>query len=363
LNDSVIVSLEQVTPAWLTHVLTQSGALQSGAVESYETDAAYQRLLSENARLNLHYTPDAQGAMPQKLFLKTVDVDQGDEFFGASEVNYYIRDYVGVEGVPFPGVYDAAYSEALGRYHVLMDDLSDTHDMACSKTPMLDYCLALAEGLAAMHAHWWGRERLAAGGEPIHGADVIQRFVEIARLGVKHILDNCTDQLQPHWPDLIWELYDKHPALMIARTADGNGFTLIHGDPNCTNIFAPKATDATRPIYLLDRQPFDWSLTTWLGVYDLVYSLVLDWEIDSRRALEKPVLQHYHDHLIKHGVQDYSWEQLWHDYRLCIPIGVYVGTEWCRGAFYPDTMGRWMSILQRTLTAMDDLDCAALWRV
>ncbi|MBZ0289802.1 MAG: ecdysteroid 22-kinase family protein, partial [Anaerolineae bacterium] len=217
------------------------------------------------------------------------------------------------------------------------------------------------EGLAAMHAHWGGRERLEKGGEPIQSPEQIMRYVDIARPGAGHILNNCADQFKAHWPDLIWEVYEKHPAAMIDRTADGHGFTLIHGDANCTNILVPKAADANRPIYILDRQPFDWSLTTWLGTYDLMYALVLDWDTEIRRALEKTVLQHYHDELIRHGVEHYSWEQLWHDYRLTIPLGIYIGTEWCRGQFYPDTMARWMSILQSTLTAMDDLECASLW--
>jgi hypothetical protein len=361
LPENVIVSLDQVSSEWLTQVLTQSGALLDGRVESFVKEDTDPRLLSTNAKLCLKYTDGAQGALPQKLFLKTVNVDQGDEFFGASEVNYYVRDYAGVADVPFPGVYSAVYSESLGRYHVLMDDLSATHIMACAKAPTLEYNLALAEGLAAMHAHWWGRERLARGGEPIHRPEVIKRFVDIAQPGAGHILNNCADQLQPHWPDLIWKLFDKHPAAMINRMADGNGFTLIHGDANCTNILVPKAANVERPIYVLDRQPFDWSLTTWLGVYDLVYSFVLDSDIETRRALEKPVLQHYHEQLIKRGIQDYSWEQLWDDYRLSIPIAVYVGTEWCRGHYNADGYSRWMAILQRSLTAIDDLDCASLW--
>ncbi|MEO8607858.1 MAG: hypothetical protein ABI690_08260 [Chloroflexota bacterium] len=359
MSDEVITSFDQVTSEWLTHVLAQSGALENGSVESFAVQDTDQRLLSTNAKLILRYTENAQGAMPKNLFLKTVNVDQGDEFFGPSEVNYYVRDYVGVDGVPLPRTYDAAYSKVLGRYHILMDDLSTTHVMACAKTPTLEYGLALAEGLAAMHAHWWGQERLAAGGEPIHSPEVIRRFVDIAQPGAGHILDNCADELQAHWPDLIWELYEKHPAAMINRMADGNGFTLIHGDPNCTNILVPK--DAEFPIYILDRQPFDWSLTTWLGVYDLVYSMVLDSDVETRRVLEKPVLEHYHDHLIKRGVQDYSWEQLWDDYRLSIPIGVYVGTEWCRGHYNADGYSRWMAILERSLTAIDDLKCDDLW--
>lgn len=57
---------------------------------------------------------------------------------------------------------------------------------------------------------------------------------------------------------------------------------------------------------MIDRQPFDWSLTTWLGIYDLVYGVILDWPIADRRRLEPPLLQRYHDQLLAHGVTGYT---------------------------------------------------------
>lgn len=350
----VIVSLDQVTPVWLTSVLQRSGALVSGSVVGFAV-AANQRLLSDNAKLNLQYSDDARGDLPPKLFLKMVDTDQDDEFFGSSEVDYYIRDYIGVPDVPLPRCYDAAYSETLGRYHVLLDDLSATHAEARTKIPTLDYGLALAEGFAAMHAHWWGAEKNA----PIPSADAINRFVGIAQPGSEHILAAVADQLEPHWPAAIRELFVKHPPLLIERTQNPSGFTLIHGDANWNNILVPIAAD--RPIYILDRQPFDWSLTTWLGVYDLAYAMILDWDIDVRRQLEQLVLQHYHQQLIQRGIRDYAWEQLWDDYRLMAAMTVYIPIEWCRGQFNADTLPTWMPMLQNAMTAFDDLACAKLW--
>ena len=146
---------------------------------------------------------------------------------------------------------------------------------------------------------------------------------------------------------------------MVERTRSGSGFTIIHGDPGCTNIMVPHT--GSRPLYLIDRQPFPWSLTTWLGVYDLVYAVVLDWPVGDRRRLETPLLRRYHDQLLLHGVAGYSWEQLWTDYRLMIPIGVYIAVEYSRGGLHTDLQSVWLPYLQRSLTACDDLDSTALW--
>jgi hypothetical protein len=220
--------------------------------------------------------------------------------------------------------------------------------------------LALAEGLAAMHARWWGAQRLSEAGATLHSARHIRRFVDIAEPGAGHILSRFSAELEPHWPEAIRLLYAKHPQAIIERTRDDNGFTLIHGDVGHTNILVPR--DGDRPIYIIDRQPFDWSLTTWLGVYDLAYAIVLDWEVETRRRLEIPILRRYHEQLIQKGIQGYAWERLYDDYRLSVAMGVYVATEYCRGGVNERWVTAWLPMLQRSLTACDDLDCRELWQ-
>ncbi len=355
----VITRLEQVSPHWLTDVLSRSGALTRGAVASFELDEGSGNW-SSNARLVVNYTAEAQGGRPQRLFLKMVNTELGDdEFFGPSEVNYYTRDYVDVPAVPLLRCYDAHYSEELRRYHILLDDVSQTHVNASKKEPTLAYGLALAEGLAALHARWWGGERLAEADAPIHDAGHIRKFVTIAEPGVDHILRRFVSELQPHWPDILRELFARHPQAIIERTKERNGFTLIHGDTGEQNILTPRQGD--RPIYLIDRQPFDWSLTTWLGAYDLAYAMVLDWPVELRRQWEMPVLERYHARLVAQGVQGYSWQRLVDDYRLCVAMGVYVAVEYCRGGINERWISAWLTMFQRSLTACDDLDCRALY--
>ncbi len=356
-SDGLITSVEQVTAAWLTHVLNTSGGLVQGCVTkiALRMDS---RELSTSIRLGITYSDDAAGVKPTKLFLKLVMLDMEDEFFGPSEANYYQRDYVGVRHAPIPRTYDAVYSQKQGRYHILMEDLSDTHVTASNKAPTLDYGLALAESLVTLHAHWWGQPRLLEIGERIPDSQQIHRFANMGKLGANLIVAACADELKVHWPEAINRIYDDHPRLMFQRTQEDTGFTLIHGDINRNNILVP--INGERPLYLIDRQPFNWSLKVWLGVYDLAYALVLYWDLDIRRALEVPVLRHYHECLIRQGITGYAWEQLWDDYRLCVMMGVYVATEWCRTELRLDTHQYWMPMLQRTLTAVDDLHCMDL---
>lgn len=354
----LLTSPEQITRQWLTGVLTRSGALSGGEVAAIEIDAN-DRTLSSNYRLRIVYSDGSHGLMPARLFLKTVNADQDEEYFGPSEVDYYVRDYVGVDGAPLIRCYDGVFSAEQRRYHLLLDDLSDSHVEAGTKTPTLEYGLALAEALACLHAHWWGAERISQSGDRLPTASQIDRFVEVARPGAGHIVAAMPDPLQPHWPAALAELLDRHPQAMAARTADANGFALIHGDANRTNILVPRAGD--RPLYVIDRQPFDWSLTVWLAVYDLAYALVLDWNSEQRRRQEMTILHHYHDQLVARGIRDYPWSRLYDDYRLSVAICVYVAIEWCRGGINHEWTHVWLPKLQRSLTACDDLNCRELW--
>ena len=356
---TVITCVEQATPERLTTALSTSGALATGKVIAVEFDAR-RRNWSTSVRLRPSYSADAAGERPTSLFLKMVRTDLDDgESFGDSEVTYYTRDYIDVPDAPLVRCHDAVHSADDHAYHLLLDDVTATHVEATHRPPTLEYALALADGLAAMHARWWGADRLATASQPIHDAAHVQRFVDIAAPGVPHVLGNCTSELASHWPGLIDQVVHRHPAAMIERTRTANGFTIIHGDPGCTNILVPRM--GVRPLYLIDRQPFDWSLTTWLGAYDLVYATVLDWSVADRRRLEKPLLRRYHDQLLAHGVGGYSRDQLWTDYRLMVPMGVYIAVEYCRDGLHTDLQFVWLPYLQRTLAACDDLDCSALW--
>jgi hypothetical protein len=90
--------------------------------------------------------------------------------------------------------------------------------------------------------------------------------------------------------------------------------------------------------------------------------MVLDWDIETRRHLEMPVLKHFHEQLIIAGVDRYSWAQIMNDYRLCVVMGVYIATEYCRGGINERWIPVWLPMLQRSHTACDDLDCNKLWK-
>ncbi len=338
----VVSQLEQVTPAWLTAVLLRSGGLLGGAVAAIDISAEN----SVNAhilRLAVAYDETATGERPRNLLLKLC---QGDVAATSSEVDYYARDYVSAPDAPLPRCHDAEYDAQARRYHVLLADMSATHDNAWPYAPSKGYAFSLADAFAALHAPHWGVA-------PMHDVVKIDAYVAHVRQGLQPMIDHLGPALPARWRKTMRRVFDTHPKQMKERLRDPNGFTLIHGDPNPGNVLRPRAGRGR--VLLIDRQPFEWSLTSWLGAGDVSYAIAHWWPTPLRRAFELPLLKRYHRALLRRGVRGYSLDALSADYRLSLPISLYVAVEWC--ATPNDIEGMqwvWWPQLQMSMRALLD---------
>ena len=348
MTNKTISGPEEVDVEWLTAVLCEAGALGQGEVTHVE-HKALDGNWSSNAFLNLRYSNNAKGECPKKLFIKT------SSGFGPSEVLYYTRDYVDVGAAPLPRCFHAAYDEDRRHYHLLLEDVSATHELVLHQAPNLAYAEALADGFGAMHARWWGSERFGQIGETMPNAHTVHRFVDIARPGIAHLRQHYSSEIGARHLETIGTFFDEHPLLLVERLSNERGFCLIHGDANPTNIFVPR-TGPGAPIYIIDRQPFASSLTIFLGIYDVTHATMHRWERDHRRQLEIPMLRRYHDRLVECGIDDYSWSQLVDDYVLCAGMGIYDAVERSANGPNEELKWLWLPMLQKCLQALVDLE-------
>src|SRR5215213_11172343 len=346
-------SLDEITPDWLTRVLREGGSLTRGAVSKVQNHSQQSNWAS-NAILRLTYSANALGEKPTKLFFKLCNPGPGT--FGDSEIIYYSIVAGEISDAPIPRCYHAAYHPENGNYHLLLEDLSETH--APDIEPTWELATSTISSMAQLHAGWWNHPRLSLVGE-FPDRDKLEKYVGFAKQGLAPMLGEVGADLPQKWLDLIHRIFERHCEKMIGRAGDGSELTCIHGDLNPGNILSPIAS--VGKTYLIDRQPFEWRLTTWLGVSDLTYMMVHWWEPEMRRKWEKPLLEHYHRHLLQLGVDEYSFDQLWEDYRLCAMQSLYVPASWCVNPVErEEAKWLWWSQLQKTMTACIDLKCAEL---
>lgn len=293
---------------------------------------------STHVRLKVHVADDSAPLLLRVKIGSTAT-------FGRTEVDYYLRDFAGLADAPLVRCHHAAADTT--HYHLLLDDLADTHRNRFDVVPTEPYGLALVDAMARLHAHRWP--------QPPPEAAALERALAPALAGLGTMLEAMAEGFSAAERDQVRALFDWHPGALRARLADPRGFTWVHGDLNPGNILAPIEGDG--PVFLIDHQPFaDSSLTRWLGVGDLAHAMAVWWPVDARRAFERQLVAAWHARLVARGVEGYRPSQAWEDYRLCTQQGIYVPADWCSE---PEAVTKmrwvWEPQLRRVLAAATDL--------
>lgn len=350
-------NLEAVDTAWIVAALQDHGHDPSAI-----TSIRVEQLGSTNSTVaRLHLTgPAGEGELPSTLFMKLCPA--GHDFLGTSELAYYTRDYEKLADAPIVrcfaavGRHDLATADSLGAgYALLLADLSPGfHDNKLIE-PTAEHAERLGGALGRLHAHRWGPQ---ADPEGPHDLDAdLDKFLAHVSRGLFPVLHTLGDGIDAKNRDRLNRIFNEDVGRLRNRIRRGDGLTLIHGDPNPTNVLTPKGEGDGPALYLMDRQPFDWSLRLWLGASDLVHASVPYWPIDARRKHEGVLLDRYHAALVENGVTDYSHEALVADWRMCLCHAAMIAIEWGVDPGSRDTMrGLWQAQLTRALAALDDWD-------
>lgn len=347
-------SLPQVAgPEHLTDVLRRSGVLGSGEVRSVEVKSAHPQLVSQVIRLGLTYDGAADG--PASIILKTglTKCDGSVSKTGRFEVEFY-RRLAGGEPVRFvPRCFDAAFDPDTKAWHLLFEDLTDTHDVATEPPlpPTREQCERILTTLARFHAGWWDDARLGVSigtWLEISAEPFSPRFVKL----YESFADRLADRLSPERRG-IYERFIESASSLLERYRTHRNLCVIHGDAHVWNFLLPRDSGD-------DVRIIDWGgWRVGLAANDLAYMMATHWYPDRRREMERPLLDHYHEVLVASGVRDYARAALDEDYRLSV-LWQLVTPVWQATIGLPPRI--WWSHLERVLLAIEDLGCGSLLR-
>lgn len=311
LESDLITSLDQVTPAWVTRVLQRTGLLSGARVAEVNYDSGVTSF-SIIAHLRISYTCDSKA--PAKLFLKFSKpkhpVSTPERGW---EVLFYRFVALRTPG-PLLHCYDSAFSPERGRLHLLLEDVSDTHysEPPSQLPPTRKNCELIVQALADVHAAWWEQPPWdVIGGSLPDRAEVDRRIQEVREriaLFTNFLDDRLSAKRRDTYQAVLAALPDLYRRLMLRRA-----YTVVHDDIHIGNVLFPRdpTVDTVRII--------DWQ--TWhidLAPKDLAHMMAIFWFPEQRRSLERLLLGRYYDRLCENGVVDYSWDQCWNDYRLCV---------------------------------------------
>ena len=145
-----VLTFSEITPAWLTAILTERGGLIAGRVLRVE-QTRDPNPITQNATLLLSYSPDARGACPDRLFFK-----QNPQ---AAEATFYQKIAPALTHTVVPICYDAQYDDA--NSHVLLAYVEQTHFAPPEALPMpLVFHEMIVDALADLHTQFWDHPQL-----------------------------------------------------------------------------------------------------------------------------------------------------------------------------------------------------------
>ncbi len=308
MRNDVVLNPQQISVAWLTRVLQKDVA----SISRIEETSTW----SSQVRLQVSFCDGSAAALRVKMCT--------GQTFGRSEVDYYTRDYIDMPAAPLVRCWDARFDPVAG-YHLLLDDLQGSYSDRRTVAPTRAYGLTVAAALGRLHRHHWQAQ-------PCPSDQAIDRYFDAVRGGIAPMEANTGFPAVKEAQAL--------EGLLRKRLKSNHGMSLLHGDLNPTNVLTP--VDADGPVYFIDRQPFDWSLTYAPAAFDLAYFLALWWPADTRAAHEQEILRCWHAHL---GSESYTWEQAVQDWQLAVRQCLFVPIQWCSQADKIETM-RWLWVAQ-----------------
>jgi hypothetical protein len=299
-----------VTPEWLTAVLSGADMLQEGCrVTGVDVTPIGTGQMADTARLAVTY--DEPGAGPASVVGKFASADEQSRATGLAlrayeiEVRFY-REVAARVAARVPSPYFADVEPETGWFTLILEDMVGAQQGDQIEACGTDVAAAVLEEMAGLHAPCWESSELAAlEWLNRNSADGDAFMAVMVGSLLPGFLERYRDQLAPEHAALCTTFVEHLPQWMAKRTGPR---TASHGDFRLDNLlFRP---GERRPMVV------DWQTLSWAGAsYDVAYFIGGCLSQEDRRAHELDLLAHYHDALCSRGVTDYSMAQLRSDTR------------------------------------------------
>lgn len=333
----VLSGTDAVTATWLTDVLHISGALSRGIVAAVGAHPNPDAFNSVITHLTLTYSPDAITTAPTRLLLKRNLPAAWAVRDAEREVAFYRRVMPLRAALPMlVPCYGAAFDAARGASYILMDDLSETHDIPITRERVLaldgvppEWAIHnVLNALARFHAYWWEHPTLGDAVLPLHNwyrdRAACDAFCLSAAADWQHFI---ADE-EATFPVGLRALYERAiaglPSLwnryLAARIAARTNLTASNGDSYFAQFLCPKeGVDGST--FIIDFQAPRTSVPT----LDLVFLFATFWTPAQRAEHDREIrlLRRYHDALRAAGVTGYDWDTLLTDYRLMVYLMIF----------------------------------------
>ena len=363
--------IENLNKEWLTVALRIKGHLKAdGRVTSVEVRPIGEGLgmMADMALLHLTLEGALPGA-PHRMVAKFAPQKQDKlpkfivKFQLRNEAHFYNDFTVAGGGLPRPACYLAAERRrAKPTFLMLLEIVDDavtyTRIGGCDVAEHLERAVGALGGL---HARWWDHPRKAPLQWALHPHQGLGRFL-FSRQYFAYSLSRALRAMRVWEPEtfaplLAWSELLTRAAPLVVKQCTTPPFTLVHGDAHLDNIFFadrfPSGCAFIDHANMMLAKPL-LDVAFFLGTCRRLQAAIprcnptrvrgcnlgcnptrslcdgagTNLHPDVRRAQEVALLRRYHATLVAGGVEGYSWEACWTDYRWAM-LQCLFGYAWC----------------------------------
>lgn len=350
---------QAITASWLQQAFQSGGnpnlpVIQDVALEEIGVGVG---LVGRIFRYNLTYRgPEPHG--PQSVIVKLPSA-RPETVQAARMLRLYQREYAFyttlAPDLPLrsPRLLYGDFDDHSHRFVLVLEDLRDLTSVDQIEGASAEQAKTAVRAVARLHGRYWNKvdqPPLSGFHDPINPERrplvraVYQASLRPALDRFGHIFPQPMRRLAEAYGQRIVEHLD-------AIAAGPQTFT--HGDFRLDNMFFPTAGGND------DFAAVDWQVCGIAsGLYDVAYFLSSSVAPQVRREIERDVLTEYHGVVRASGVADFTFEDCWRSYRQnmlgCFRTPIIAGGQ----LDFTDHRSRQLAdvFLQRTLTAIDDLD-------
>ena len=307
-----------VTPAWLTHALTQNGFLKTAKIsnitcQSVGGEEGFSGII---ARFKLTYDK-FEASAPQTLIGKFSFEDEEIRHSLRTEYENEVRFYAELNRlvqIKTPDCYYHQFDPDSGAFVLLLEDLTHWHLPDLIGGLSKKETKTVVKDLARFHASTWEHQTITQN----HWLPTPRIFIAQPFANWWHSYPAVVAKILPDFelPHEFMQVGNRFFAQMddVLDYLSQPPLCCIHSDVHADNLLFgdKKGKKGKRPLTV-----YDWSMVAkGRGVYDVTYLLISSLNPNLRRKLETKLLQKYHNILQKKGVTNYSFAQCWHDYKL-----------------------------------------------
>ena len=309
-----------ITPQWLNEALSTTNTFSNVVVTSLQIEPiAKLTSVGQLARLHLKLS-HPRSSLPKKLIAK---LHAPDEIQRAktrlympdkSEISFY-RQLAGEIPLRTPHCYFSAMNVSLGKYIRILEDLAPAKVGNQIDGSTMQETASALRAIAGFHAYWWKNKRLGtldwlANSQMDSKTTtdwILNQYREAFPVFVGKLGTSLTDSVKTFGEQLPERLTGKNQLGELPRT-------LIHGDFRLENVFFGDSLGESG-LAVIDWQ----DVSRGEGVSDVAWFIggCLK-NTPNRQREERQLLKTYHETLEANGVNGYTLNVCWNDYRLAI---------------------------------------------